>query len=137
MMNLHLQKKPCYLQWILPGQAQDIELTALAVNNGPYDNLSAAEQLRFSDTSVVAVKLDEFYEDLIEEVKETLKEIPNKTEALAIKGRTAETLMEYAEDNGYDLIIIGSAGKSGVREYLGSVSHKVIHKSKIPVLVIK
>lgn len=38
----------------------------------------------------------------------------------------------------YDIIIIGSRGQSGLKEiFLGSVANAVVHKSKIPVLVIK
>ena len=38
----------------------------------------------------------------------------------------------------YDIIVIGSRGQSGLKEiFLGSVANAVVHKSKIPVLVIK
>jgi len=39
---------------------------------------------------------------------------------------------------GFDIIVIGSRGQSGLKEiFLGSVANSVVHKSKIPVLVIK
>ena len=39
---------------------------------------------------------------------------------------------------GFDIIVIGSRGQSGLKEiFLGSVANAVVHKSKIPVLVIK
>jgi len=38
----------------------------------------------------------------------------------------------------HDIIVIGSRGQSGLKEiFLGSVANAVVHKSKIPVLVIK
>jgi nucleotide-binding universal stress UspA family protein len=48
-----------------------------------------------------------------------------------------EIIME-AERGGFDLIVIGSRGLGGIKELvLGSVSHKVVNDSKIPVLVVK
>ncbi len=38
----------------------------------------------------------------------------------------------------FDLIVIGSRGQSGLKElFLGSVAKAIVHKSKVPVLVIK
>ena len=39
---------------------------------------------------------------------------------------------------GFDIVVIGSRGQSGLKEvFLGSVAKAIVHKSKIPVLVIK
>ena len=38
----------------------------------------------------------------------------------------------------FDIIVIGSRGQSGIKEmFLGSVARAIVHKSKIPVLIIK
>lgn len=48
------------------------------------------------------------------------------------------TILEKAESEKVDLIILGSHGKSNLAEMLlGSVSEKVVRKSKRPCLVIK
>ena len=40
--------------------------------------------------------------------------------------------------NGYNLIVIGHRGISAAKElFLGSVSNYVLHKSKIPILIVK
>ena len=45
---------------------------------------------------------------------------------------------EFANKREFDLIVVGSHGHGAVREMLlGSVAHSTIHRSKIPVLVIK
>ncbi len=53
-------------------------------------------------------------------------------------GRPGEVIANEAEKGGYDLIVIGSRGLGGIKELvLGSVSHEVVNKSKVPVLVVK
>jgi len=53
-------------------------------------------------------------------------------------GNPAEQICEYARKNNIDLIVIGTRGKSNIGEiFLGSVSHKVLHLSPCPVLLIK
>jgi len=45
---------------------------------------------------------------------------------------------EIARKRRFDIIVIGSRGQSGLKEvFLGSVARAIIHKSKIPVLIIK
>lgn len=53
-------------------------------------------------------------------------------------GEPGIDIVNFAESLNYDIIIIGSRGRSKLKEiFLGSVSNHVVHKSKIPVLVIK
>ena len=44
----------------------------------------------------------------------------------------------HNKKNKIDIIVIGSRGRSKAKEvFLGSVSNYVVHKSKVPVLVVK
>lgn len=53
-------------------------------------------------------------------------------------GHPAEVIVRIAEDDGYDLIVLGSRGLSEIRSFLlGSVSDKVSHHSHCPVLIVK
>jgi len=53
-------------------------------------------------------------------------------------GDGATEIMNFSQKNKFDIIIIGARGLGSVKEaFLGSVSHTVVHKSKIPVLVVK
>ena len=53
-------------------------------------------------------------------------------------GSPAFDIVNFAKEKKFHLIMIGSRGRSGIREaFLGSVSNAVVHKSKIPVMVVK
>jgi nucleotide-binding universal stress UspA family protein len=55
-----------------------------------------------------------------------------------VYGTPTNEIDEMARTKKFDLIVIGSRGQSGLKEiFLGSVAKAVVHKSKIPVLVIK
>ncbi len=44
----------------------------------------------------------------------------------------------HNKKNNFDMIVIGARGRGFVKEiFLGSVSNYVVHKSKLPVLVVK
>jgi nucleotide-binding universal stress UspA family protein len=53
-------------------------------------------------------------------------------------GRPGSEILKFAEKNKFDLIVIGARGSGAGKELLlGSVSSYIIHKSKIPVLLIR
>lgn len=54
----------------------------------------------------------------------------------SITGYPAEEILEFAEANAIDLIIMATHGYSGIKRWaLGSTTDKVLRESKIPVLV--
>jgi nucleotide-binding universal stress UspA family protein len=60
-----------------------------------------------------------------------------KTESLE-GNRPADTITEYAQKEGMDMIIIGTHGYTGLKKLmLGSVAFGVLHQSHIPVLLIR
>jgi nucleotide-binding universal stress UspA family protein len=59
-------------------------------------------------------------------------------ESRVLKGNPAEKIVNFAEDNNIDMIIVGSLGKGRYeRIVLGSVSEKVVRHAKVPVLVVR
>ncbi|MFD2331907.1 universal stress protein [Cohnella sp. GCM10020058] len=74
---------------------------------------------------------------VLEEAKTLVPGTINATFKL-IDGDPANTILDYAGDNGTDLIVLGSRGLGGIREFvLGSVSHNVMQHAKAPVLIVK
>jgi len=61
-----------------------------------------------------------------------------KVELVLLKGSPAEQILEYAEKNGIDLIIMGTQGLTGIKRFLiGSVAENVTRHSKVPVIVVR
>ena len=53
-------------------------------------------------------------------------------------GDDGKRIVDVAEKNNFDLIVIGSRGMGAAKEiFLGSTSNYVLHKSKKPVLIAK
>jgi len=53
-------------------------------------------------------------------------------------GNEAWEITEFASYKKFDIIVMGSRGMGAIKEaFLGSVANAVVHKSKIPVLVVK
>jgi nucleotide-binding universal stress UspA family protein len=53
-------------------------------------------------------------------------------------GRPSQTVVEFAEDEGFDQIVMGSHGRSGVsRILLGSVAETVVRRASMPVTVVR
>ena len=60
-----------------------------------------------------------------------------KTESLEAN-RPADTITEYAQEKGMDMIIIGTHGYTGLKKLMmGSVAFGVLHQSHVPVLLIR
>jgi nucleotide-binding universal stress UspA family protein len=55
-----------------------------------------------------------------------------------LQGVPADEIVKIAQEEGVDLIVIGSRGLTEVRAFLlGSVSDRVSHRTKSPVLIVK
>ena len=52
-------------------------------------------------------------------------------------GGPAHAIAEAAQENNADLIVVGNRGRSAVAGLLvGSVTHRLLHIAKVPVLVV-
>jgi nucleotide-binding universal stress UspA family protein len=75
-------------------------------------------------------------ETTLADTKAALGNLPN-VDVDQIWGHTAEAICDYAKNKSFDLIIIGSRGRSAVaRLLLGSVSTQVAHHSTCPVTIV-
>lgn len=67
-----------------------------------------------------------------------LKDVPEVELSVCQHPSAGRALCEIAEDEGADLLILGSHGRSGLsRAFLGSVAEKVVRHAPCPVLVVR
>ena len=73
----------------------------------------------------------------IQGLADRLRKAGIETTALLVHGKTVDAILQEASDVEADLIVVGSHGRGAMYQLLvGSVSEGVLHKSKLPVLVI-
>lgn len=102
--------------------------------------------LRFSAT-VPQGKSSDTYEDhekndardMLTAYKDSFGDIKDKVETQVVYGIVADEILKIINNTDVDLVIMGSHGIGSTlyRTLLGSVTNKVVHHSKKPVLVIK
>lgn len=77
--------------------------------------------------------------DMLVAYKESFGDMKNKVEIQVLYGIVADEIIKTINNTDVDFVIMGSHGIGSAlyRTLLGSVTNKVIHHSKKPVLVIK
>jgi nucleotide-binding universal stress UspA family protein len=87
--------------------------------------------------------IDEFLAGIRADAKavadETAAAIPKELAAdiRMVEGDAAEAILAQAETGKHDLIVVGSRGRGDAASIvLGSVSHAVLHHSRVPVLIV-
>jgi nucleotide-binding universal stress UspA family protein len=83
--------------------------------------------------------LRKIHEELLMKTEEKLKEYSKlKFKTIIKRGKPSLMILQSAKEENADLIVVGSRGIGGIKEYLlGSTSKHVINHCKIPVLIIK
>ena len=83
-------------------------------------------------------RAQKWLESISNKVQEIEKNIQYKAEIIEGSISVEGTIVDYAENENIDLIVIGTRGRSGFkRMLLGSVASKVVTYATCPVLVIK
>jgi len=55
-----------------------------------------------------------------------------------LTGTPADEILRFSDENGIDLILMASHGRSGLNRWaMGSVAYKVLRESRIPVLMVR
>jgi len=91
-----------------------------------------SERVKESEERAVAGALQ-----YLEKVKTSLALEHSRVSTVAMAGPAADVILDYAEKNGVDVIVMSSHGRSGVsRVLLGSTADKVLRRSRVPVFLV-
>ena len=82
---------------------------------------------------------NKWFDDIKKKIEENSLEKQIKIETTIIVSTTiVDSILDYAEDNDIDLIVIGTRGRSGIKKLLlGSTASGVVTYSSCPVTVVK
>jgi len=76
-------------------------------------------------------------EDYLAKVVDKLKKKGVNAKTAVVEGKPSDEILNYADKNQADLIIMSTHGSSGLTRWaFGSVADKVVRHSPVPVLVI-
>jgi nucleotide-binding universal stress UspA family protein len=79
---------------------------------------------------------EKMIEDVLEKAKSSKPSV--RMSSMILEGRPADKIVEAAKEGGFDLIVMGSRGLGGVKEFfLGSVSDRVADEATCPVTIVK
>ena len=77
-------------------------------------------------------------EGVLERASERAAEHGIEIETDSVLGGVSRSIVEYAEENEVDHVVIGSHGRTGAsRILLGSVAEKVARRSPVPVTIVR
>ena len=75
--------------------------------------------------------------DVLERAAEHAEKEGVRADVRAVEGSPAETLISIAENENFDLIVVGSVGMSGAKRFmLGNVPHRISHHAPTDVLIL-
>lgn len=99
------------------------------------DHDNAKNEVLHSGSSV---ELDLQRRKKLQPVEQTLAAENIKYKVEILHGTPGPTIVEYANKEEFDILVIGSRGLNSLQEMvLGSVSHKVVKRANCPVLFVK
>lgn len=115
--------------------SEGAELVLLTVGDNP------ALAYAFSDPGLadkIVSEQEERSKKYISEIEDALKAGGFKTSTLLRAGAVVDVILGVAEEIHADVIAMSTHGRTGpARWLLGSVAERVVHNSKIPVLLIR
>jgi nucleotide-binding universal stress UspA family protein len=86
----------------------------------------------------VEMRLREIGQEAVEDIRERADETGVDVESVVEDGTPHQAILNYADSEDIDLIVMGTHGRSGLDRYLlGSVTERIVRSSDVPVLTVR
>lgn len=129
------------------GSEQSTEALGHAINEHPEADLIAIHVIdilagmygeHYVDYQEIRTGQEQRAEGVLNTAEEIAAEHDRELTTETIVGKPATAIVDAAEEQDVDQIVIGSRGRSGVsRVLLGSVAETVVRRSPVPVTVVR
>ena len=103
-------------------------------------NPSKASAMAFGDPAMSAACFNALDDEARAMVTETVEQVKNviPAESVCLNGETVPSIVNCAERQHADLIVMGSHGRTGIsRAVIGSVAEGVVRYATVPVLIVR
>ncbi|MFB6093880.1 MAG: universal stress protein [Halanaeroarchaeum sp.] len=97
----------------------------------------------YTATASVPGYTEQWYEQAQDRAEDLFESAAGRAEDASLEtetevGRPSTVIVQFAEENDVDQIVMGSHGRSGVsRILLGSVAETVVRRSPVPVTIVR
>ena len=96
----------------------------------------------FGETALITPTYTIPNDELISSAKQPIQTLQKKlgledNELVIELGGAVPAIVQYADENGVDLIVLGSHGRHGVKMLLGSTANGVLHHANCDVLAVR
>lgn len=97
--------------------------------------------VKIGDTQDILSTLTGEFEEIGRNATESMKEAAGERGLEAVtevqEGIPHRSINEYVEENGIDLVVMGTHGRTGLdRVLVGSVTEKIVRTSEVPVMTV-
>jgi nucleotide-binding universal stress UspA family protein len=111
----------------------DRSITLISV----HDDTGLLHATRFVGKDVVQDYLRETADKDLADAHKVLERADLKHDMIIRTGRVAQEIVDTASKGKYDMIVMGSKGRSALKDLLiGSIAQRVLGLSKVPVLLV-
>lgn len=118
----------------------DVEVTIVYIVDTSLitSSMAAGMGMTVSTTALFPDELEKVGNKTLQMTQERFAAAGTKAQTRMARGRPAEVICSIAEQEKFDMIVVGSSGMGKIAGiFLGSVSDKVVHRARVPVVVVR
>jgi nucleotide-binding universal stress UspA family protein len=91
-----------------------------------------------ADIDSIKQQAKEWAQEYLDQLVTDIREKGISVQAVIVEGRPDVTILQFAEENQVDLIVVCSRGRSGFSRWLmGSVADRVVRGAMVPALLVR